>query len=112
MLEYLNPDGINALRRKTIGLTPFSQLGVSKLRQGAIVRALTESGNCYLFEVTDSVQQHAHVVRCESRPKALGTGYRGIRRIQGEFAVGQTIVHDRSVTSRVTKLDLVDVHGL
>ena len=76
---------------------------------GTIVRIDTESGNCYLFEVTtDSWPHVAHVVRCESREGAPNTGYRGHRKISSDaFSVGKQVFHGNSNTSPVVRITLL-----
>lgn len=125
MLERLTAAEINTLRNwkqvEPFGPDFSKPFPLAMLVPGAIIRAKTESGNVYLFEMTKPKEALAHVVRCDPRPAATQTGYRGERRLtstvqlpNGEHTVdcvirvGEVIMHDGSVTSRVTTLDLID----
>jgi hypothetical protein len=106
MLEKLDVDGISQLRKKAAA-TAYTHIDIGQMTKGAMLRAQTASGNCYLFEVIDPGQRRAHVVRCDRRPLAENTGYRGERKIPHEFVVGGIITHGGSRTSEVTRLELL-----
>ena len=108
MLENMDDRRVlKALSGLNDGIMPLRQVTLNNYDPGTIFRAVTESGNRYLFEIVDPMKHTAHVVRMEARPGAPKTGYRGVRQIVGDVKIGHTIKHGDSVTSRVTQLVLI-----
>jgi len=105
MLENLPPDSIKFLRAKPS--PSLKSIRISKQQIGALVRAVTRSGNCYFFEIVDPKKRVAHVVRCDSRPCAPDTGYCGTGKVVTPlFEIGKIIKHYGGVTSSVIDLSI------
>ena len=94
MLEKATWEEITLLR-----LAPGEEvtvLAVRDLALGTLVRVTTafpgeQSGNCYLFEITDPKTYRAHVVRCDPRgPNSAG--YRGEKVISSLLRIGDQVL--------------------
>ena len=105
MLETLPSRDYDHLRK--IEAEKLQKIVLSEQLTGTIIQAHTVSGNCYLFEVTDPARNLAHVVRCDSRPKAKDTGYLGERKITPVLEVKEWICHGESNTSLVKSLSIL-----
>ena len=107
MLENLQDPRILKALSETSGKFSLKTLMICNYVPGLIFRAVTESGNSYLFEIIEPATKLLHVVRLEARPGDPEAGYRGQRRISGEVAVGKPIFYGDSSTSPVKQLVLI-----
>lgn len=109
MLETLNAEGFERLR-KSPGVD-VRLWAVAQSAPGMVIRAITHSGNCYLFEIIHPLQRLGHVVRCDSRG-GVSRGYRGVRTLSAEFRLEEVIIHESnegpSHTTPVKELTIID----
>jgi len=109
MLPNITAEGLAALRIKE-GVA-ISKISILLIKPGTLIRVITASDNCYFFEVTDPKNSRAHVARCDARPDAPNTGYRGERFVSEVFEIGEPIGHHgngrEAWTGEVTKIHLL-----
>lgn len=108
MLEHLEPKQYVELRLSAG--KRINKIDITEQKKAAVIRAITHSGNCYLFEVIDPENRRVHVVRGEGRPGVSQFGYLGSQALLSRVLCTGQVIHiaDGTRTSRIEELVLVD----